>query len=266
VLTTTNNTGTVNITGNTAVDNGGGALIAVNGEPTLTENWTISNNTAGGNGGGLIAAGGAIVTMQGATIRDNEADGNGGGVYICLDTTLIMTNGFIRNNTAGGNGGGLFSPGNSEITIEGGIINNNEADLDGGGIYVGEDVILAITNYTQIMNNTADNGGGLFIEHDHGNIPGVTIGNHVRFTGNVARDGLLPNNQMVIDNPQIAPSTVSESWTEPDPNNLGGFRENSHVFTNYDINISETLLRRVTFAVRNGTRRVIDSWTNYSYG
>ena len=177
----------VEITGNTAKDDGGG-LYFYNGTLTIVDS-TISGNTADDDDGGGIRLEDGTLTIVDSTISGNTAGDDGGGIKF-EDGTLTISDTTIAGNTALYDGGGIWSY-NSSLTISDTTISGNAAGDDGGGMDF-EDGTLTIVEST-ISGNTAGNGGsgglgnggggGLWLDDVDGTISDTTI------SGNTADDG-----------------------------------------------------------------------------
>jgi hypothetical protein len=128
---TFNMSGSATISGNEAIDGGGGVYSL--GDFTM-EDGTISGNTAS-VGGGVYSLG--DFTMNNGTISGNEATGGlgvGGGVAVTSSGTFAMAGGTISTNTAHG-GGGVFNEGVLNITSDTARITGNTGLWKGGGVY-----------------------------------------------------------------------------------------------------------------------------------
>jgi predicted outer membrane repeat protein len=86
------------VAGNTATEHGGGGLVTVDVDLTITE-CTVVRNDAPGFGGGLGFMDSNII-MSYCTVAFNEAVISGGGIY-CVDTDLEMTNTIIAFSVQG---------------------------------------------------------------------------------------------------------------------------------------------------------------------
>jgi len=224
----------------------------------------ILYNDAAGAGGGIHMNTNSEFNMSGdAVIHGNEAAGSGGGIRVyrgtgtgagTINVVTISDNARISGNRAGTTGGGLSTGGgggqNHNITINSGTITGNTAVNDGGGIFIQNP--LATGSWLRIFdgsitNNTANNGGGIFIPHV--SLGSVTIAYPVVFVGNVARNGMMiDNNLHQTHYPRIGPDTVSVAWIEETSPGSGIFREATpHAFTNYDINVTGLRFWRVTY-------------------
>lgn len=144
----------VSITQNTAFQNGGGCNIQTNGVPAdiSVNNASITNNTAGTGGGiYLLADSGAAVNFSGMTCTGNRAingaAGTGGGIWIqnqSQDTGVTATL--------------------TDITLE-----NNEASAHAGGmaLYAGAGTFtFQMTGGTVSSNLASQEGGGLVLSNE----------------------------------------------------------------------------------------------------
>jgi hypothetical protein len=173
VLTLSN----VEITGNTAKDDGGG-IYFYNGTLTIVES-TISGNTADDDGGGIKFEDGTL-TISDTTISGNTALYDGGGIW-SNDSSLTISDTTISGNAAGDDGGGMdFDDGT--LTIVESTISGNTADDEGGGIRL-EDGTLTIVESTISGNTADDEGGGIKFEDGTLTIVESTI------SGNTAGNG-----------------------------------------------------------------------------
>lgn len=130
-----------NISGNQVTEGSGGAVAAFFGVTELNvKGGTLSGNSAQYYGGGVFLYDATNVTISGGTISENKAS-QGGGVYLWPTSAVKQTNGSIENNVAnvgGGVCGGTY-------TMTGGVIKDNNNSLTeearlsakGDGVYVG---------------------------------------------------------------------------------------------------------------------------------
>lgn len=130
-----------NISGNQVTEGSGGAVAAFFGVTELNvKGGTLSGNSAKNYGGGVFLYDATNVTISGGTISENKAS-QGGGVYLWPTSAVKQTNGSIENNVAnvgGGVCGGTY-------TMTGGVIKDNNNSLTeearlsakGDGVYVG---------------------------------------------------------------------------------------------------------------------------------
>lgn len=129
------------ITGNTALDYGGGVLTFPQQSQKITidiNNGEISGNQVTKGSGGAIAAffGVTELNIKGGTLTGNSAYQFGGGVFLYQATKVTISGGMISENKALRGGGGVYLNTDSAVTQTGGSIENNVA-VEGGGVYGG---------------------------------------------------------------------------------------------------------------------------------
>ena len=128
------------ITGNTALDYGGGVLTFPQQSKKITiniNNGEISGNKVTNGSGGAVAAffGVTELNITGGTLTKNSAQNYGGGVFLYQATNATISNGTISENKAY-KGGGVCLYYYSAAKQTGGSIENNVA-VEGGGVYGG---------------------------------------------------------------------------------------------------------------------------------
>lgn len=125
------------ITGNTALDYGGGILtFPQQGEKitiNINKNGEISENQVTKGSGGAIAAffGVTELNVNGGTLTKNSAKNYGGGVFLYDATNVTISGGTISENKAS-QGGGVYLWPTSAANQTGGSIENNVANAGGG--------------------------------------------------------------------------------------------------------------------------------------
>ena len=129
------------ITGNTALDYGGGVLTFPQQSQKITiniNNGEISGNKVTKGSGGAVAAffGVTELNIKGGTLTGNSAYQFGGGVFLYQATNVTISGGTISKNKAPRSGGGVCLREGSAVKQTGGSIENNVAKV-GGGIYSG---------------------------------------------------------------------------------------------------------------------------------
>ena len=129
------------ITGNTALDYGGGVVTFPQYSKKITiniNNGEISGNKVTGGSGGAVAAffGVTELNIKGGTLTGNSAYQFGGGVFLYQATNVTISGGTISENKALRGGGGVCLREGSAVTQTGGSIENNVAKV-GGGVYGG---------------------------------------------------------------------------------------------------------------------------------
>ena len=158
---------------NPADPNGGG--IAMWDATVTLDNCDVSGNSALGNGGGLWADGNPsqLTLKNNSLVSHNHAGANGGGIAVTNTTLKVEQGTQVRNNTAGLGGGGIAAFANNYkgngildfVTLDGtnGLVqvNNNLAlSGDGGGVLVqelnaGAAVPFVSFQHTDVNGNTA---------------------------------------------------------------------------------------------------------------
>ena len=230
-LNDADNTGPINIIGNTATQIGGAIAIAGGNEWVrpryLNEHWLIHNNTAGTSGGGIHIHN-STLTITDTTVTKNEVTGNtsgGGGVFVGGSSTFnIHSESLIARNTAY-TGGGVLYHGlggmNYGVFMHGGTIRNNKAigedpaSHGGGGIAIisntpGNNSPRLVMHDGYIINNTSYSGGG-----------GVKVGSANIGTGNNElfnmHDGTISGNIARQGGGIYVASNASETVSLPNP-------------------------------------------------
>ena len=148
------------ISGNTALDYGGGVLTFPQQGEKVTINingGTISGNQVSKGSGGAIAAffGDSEVNIKGGTLAGNSAQNYGGGIFLYTATNVTISDGVISENKAV-MGGGVCLLNGSAVKQTGGSIENNVANA-GGGVFGG--------TYTMIGGVIKDNNNALTEEN-----------------------------------------------------------------------------------------------------
>ena len=144
----------------------GGAIYITHGNLELI-NVNLSNNTANQNGGAVYHANSdSTATITSSTITTNTASQNGGGIYLNSGTATLTTT-TISDNTATQNGGGIYQNNGTLNLIGTEIFNNNTTSNNGGGLYLANSSITNISALTpdqptQIYGNTGAQGGGIY--------------------------------------------------------------------------------------------------------
>ena len=173
------------IGGNMATNGGGVAFYS--GTFIMSDNSTISGNTAGSTGGGVNLAAGSLTMSDNSAISGNEAYA-GGGAYI-TNGSLIMNDGSaISGNNASGRGGGAFITSVGSLTMnDGSAISGNSANDMGGGVSANGGMFTM--NNGTISGNTAGTSGGGIYTTDMTSYVNLDISAGVVFSGNKANNG-----------------------------------------------------------------------------
>ncbi len=160
------------VSGNTAINRGGGILIRGYSASLLLTDSTVSNNT--GYYGGGVATTSAAITIQRSTIANNTATASsyygGGGIMVHNDNNnaLTITDSTISGNNSNFNGGGIMVR-HTAASISNSTVTGNTAASYGGGLYFyGVYSGTTVTNST-VSGNQASYGGGLSVSSNYGN-------------------------------------------------------------------------------------------------
>ena len=169
----------VTVSGNVALDDGGGVLTQFSGTSTLT-NCTITGNSAtNAAGGGLANMYNGSASLSGCTVSGNSAP-SGGGVAN-LNGTLTMTTCAVSGNSATVTGGGLVNNGGTFSVTTSAVSTNSAPTGDGGGL-ANLSGNLALTNCS-ISGNSAQLGGGLNNSGGTTTLSGCTVSGNKAVTG-----------------------------------------------------------------------------------
>lgn len=195
----------VDVTGNEAVEDGGG-INHFSGSLSVGFS-TISGNTAGGIGGGvsvghLGASESGIVTIADSTFASNTANGGGGGFAILNATNAGITRTSITGNTSTSiPGGGMAAFEAAKFTVSDSTVDNNS----GGGIFnsgseftVLRSTVAANPDFGVLNSPTRDVGGGVILPATL-NVTNSTISGNDTY--GITSDGALSVlNATIVDN------------------------------------------------------------------
>lgn len=159
------------ITGNVAINNGGGIYLSLNSSTvSISANATIDNNKANLGGGVYYAQLNDQSTDVFNIGGDAKINGNkaltGGGLYILSGSARFTDNTQISNNTAT-NAGGIAFYGKSIFIDDNVSVLNNSATNNAGGLYLSAENAnnTEISLHGLIQGNTANISGGAHIEN-----------------------------------------------------------------------------------------------------
>jgi hypothetical protein len=138
------------ITGNVAVNNGGGVLTA-RGSAFTMKSSKVTQNVAGA-GGGLFLAGTTTVVIAESLIAQNYSESIGGAIVAISALELRDTK--LIGNIAGQFGGGIYSV--SSLEAVGCTISGNLA-VSGGGVFQQSAAELSL-NESKVMGNISNDG------------------------------------------------------------------------------------------------------------
>jgi len=175
-------------------EDGGGMFIMSSGlfemrdDPTGTRTINISGNTAGQHGGGVFWQVGRWDTeyrlTQPVNMYDNHAEQDGGAIFLSFRTLDMKGNWSIGQNSAN-RGGGVFLHGNNApytydpvlgwlphplmgygrlvMHDEGIRIHSNHSQTSGGGVYIFRDAIFEMEDGSIDNNESEVFGGGVYV-------------------------------------------------------------------------------------------------------
>jgi predicted outer membrane repeat protein len=205
------------VTGNSALESGGGLFVDETEVTVLIQNSSLIAND--GLTGGGIATGLLIgdVTVVRSTISGNTAGVRGGGIY--AGTLYNGSSVTIRQSTISGNsapdGGGLFVDYlYGSLLLENSTVSGNNAvgepGSTGGGLFIGYlygEGGTAIVRHSTVVDNTAVRGGGIFLESGGLSVDHTIVANNVAEVGDDlanGADGRFDVSFSLIENPEIA--------------------------------------------------------------
>jgi len=194
------------VSGNTAVDHGGGIYCSNNTVNAIViSGGIVSGNWTTGDGGGIYISNvtGKLTVSGNAQITGNGISGITGapttniGGGIAVFGLLAVEGGTISGNAARAQGGGISSTNGTAnaVVISGGTVTGNwttGATSRGGGIYIGNATgKLTVSGNAQITNNgingsgvtTTINGGGIYASGTLEITGGTISGNKVTMQG-----------------------------------------------------------------------------------
>ncbi|MHA6780363.1 right-handed parallel beta-helix repeat-containing protein [Pseudonocardia saturnea] len=192
------NLGSVQVSDTVVRDNrssaGGGGIENAANRVTLTR-VEVTGNVAVADGGGIENNGSGAFTLDRSTIARNTAE-NGGGLANAADGTVKVVASTIWDNraTAGGSddaglGGGVYGLGDAGATYENTTITGNYAQVRGGGLYIDADADVRVTQ-TTISGNSAPAASGVGGEITSVNFP-VQPSPSVLFRNSIVAGNLL---------------------------------------------------------------------------
>ena len=136
---------------------GGGGILNIRGNLTVTNCVIRDNHASSVVGGGGIFNSRGTVTINSSSVTGNSATTDGGGVLNDASSTTI-TGSTFAGNTAGNEGGAAATHGQSTLNINDSILSGNYAPF-GGGVYASQ--VVNVVNST-LSGNTAELGGGIY--------------------------------------------------------------------------------------------------------
>lgn len=174
------------ISGNTAVANGGGGGVHLNGGTMEISDCRIEQNVVEGRGAGLNLYSGTMTVSGNTVISGNVAGSAGGGVDIRAGTSFKLEGKSatekikITGNTSLTSSGGGIYQGSGTAEIINCAFEDNKAGQVGAGIFVAAKTILTDCTFT---GNQAADGAGIYLNNGNVNVLEMT---DVTVTGNRA--------------------------------------------------------------------------------
>jgi len=139
----------VRVTGNTALNGGGLAVVAAHATVSFS---VLAGNSASNNGGAVFNVG--DLSVDHSRLDGNTAQAEGGGVDAQRSTTTRISSTIVARNRAGGLGGGFADLGGTMVlTGDRVVLNRGSA---GGGIATGGNAAVAL-RFTLVALNFPDN-------------------------------------------------------------------------------------------------------------
>ncbi|MDH5535071.1 MAG: right-handed parallel beta-helix repeat-containing protein, partial [Betaproteobacteria bacterium] len=215
---------------NTTSKSGGAIFLHDSGGSSMAlTDLTMSGNTAVNQGGGFF--GDKLVgssTMTRVTVSGNAATAGGGLYFKDGNTNLTLTDVAISGNTAATNGGGVFVDGAGTMTFIRVTVDANTCTSNrGGGIHFKGGSTSSLTNVT-VSGNTCSQGGGIDVEGGNVTLTNVTVANNSATTGGgVNRTGgnLTVKNTIIANSPAggNCAGTIINAGNNLDSANTCGF-------------------------------------------
>ena len=168
----------IQITGNEA--SYGGGIYSI-GNLMLQTGVDISSNSAN-YGGGVYINGGDLIIDDLAQISSNLVLNAGGGIYASNSVVNIASSQITENgmtiDAVGGYGGGVFvESGTLEVQNEANITSNSS--VIGAGIYAGDSVTLKVLGGLISSNEASSNGGGIYFKGNNLEVLGGSISSNI---------------------------------------------------------------------------------------
>lgn len=206
----TSNSGTNEVTGQSAITAADTMFLVSGGELKLAEGASLQNNcnssAYGTNGGAVRVRYSAVLRIAGGQLVNNYSRPYGGAVLSIGSSRVILEKGCVAGNQSTDSGGTFCVDGNSSFTMEdskdenlpsiiednrgntnggviwlsngtvdlnGGIIRNNRANSDGGAVYIAGSGTVNLGNVQISGNQTGRQGAGVHVNSGSINITGV---------------------------------------------------------------------------------------------
>lgn len=151
------------ISGNSAIDQGGGLVVSNFGNFVISKT-TFSNNTAA-RGGAIAGSEPASLTISGSRFLGNSATTatGGGALYLAGPAPVKVTGSLFSGNTSTGDGGAITATNELTLAITGSSFLGNAADFSGGALAIGNGAVLTMKSSILSGNSAEDGGGAIFV-------------------------------------------------------------------------------------------------------
>lgn len=153
-------------TGNTASESGYGGGLCVSAGDLSCENCTFEYNDAFWGGGAINGDYTSDIALTNCTIESNTARCHGGGIkaYSCVLTDVSFNGNALGNSCSGETvGGGALWLNSDSSQLTNCSFTGNSAPRGGGVFCWGKDTSPVMTNCTFEDNTSSDEGGGILI-------------------------------------------------------------------------------------------------------
>ncbi len=160
------------VSGNTALDRGGGLYLAGGAQAWIRNgSWLQENRTynpaTGGGGAVHVTGSGSALHLKNAIVYNNWTDPNGGAVYSDLGGAVEIRNTWLVQNMADDSGGAVYNNGGS-VTCRNSLFYGNWVQKSNGGAVssIGPAGTLDVEQCLFLENRTdAGNGGAIYVKH-----------------------------------------------------------------------------------------------------
>jgi parallel beta-helix repeat protein len=217
---------------NNSTPYGGGILLTMQTDATITRTSIINNRSSNAAGGGLRCDGSVSVNMSSCLIANNSAINNyGGGVFFTGSGNCSIVNCTISGNSAR-DGGGVYVSSTDAPVFSNCIIWDNYCRDNGREIYASSAIILNYSSYPDNLMNSFNlfNPGNLTENNCFSNAPQFVapeVTNYTLYISspciNIGCNSLVPPQSVsgLGGNPRILEGTVdlgAYEWATPGGN------------------------------------------------
>lgn len=194
---------TLNLTRAT-ITNNRGAVVALRSTVNVT-NSTLNNNK---NYRAALFLDASTATVLGSAFTGNEGtqccDGRGGAIGAINASTMVVTGTTMTGNKTG-TGGGIYTSGGGSLALSDSTIGGNTAN-DSGGLYTGGGT-LTVTNTTISGNTAAGNYGGIRLNGANATINSSTISGNK--AGSAVGGGEIIDSTLLMTNSTVSGNTAN---------------------------------------------------------